>query len=601
MARVKKLKYREVPQAIMYVVRMLWSFSPSYVLMVFGQELKDRAVPYVTLFSAASVTSKLPEISTNPDVIWEAAWLLGLAFAAEVGSRLIDLYTRQRYTQKEEEVAVVLREFFYRQYARLPYHLYEDKNVIDAFNYADQFMYRFGQFGILQVARTVGGVIEFLFAIVALATVAWFMPLLLIFLTPFLLRSLFLINRERVKMQQENQAISRQIWTIEYMFYPRAIKETRLYNVVDYLLTKRRKLTMQRVRSELALGLRQNKLGFIQDTELRVASLVASFVALWRIAYQSAPLGIFVLAQQLTQRAGAAVDTLFSELSQFDEDLYGFSEFRYITEELQETESDLYKLRDIESPAIRYEKVDFTYPGSKAKVLKDISLQIPFGESVAIVGENGAGKTTLVKLLLGLYRPNNGVIYINDKPMNEYDTSSWLAKAGVLLQDFGMDQDITIREMIRLGDITKEKSDKEVWAALEEAEIKDAIKELPHKLDTYLGKWIDEEKGTELSGGQLQRLAIARALYRDPDILVLDEPTSAVDANAEERIFERLSTARAGKTTIFISHRFSTLRRAKHIIFVEKGEIVEQGSHEELLKLNGKYKSMFETQAKGYR
>ncbi|MGH7237011.1 MAG: ATP-binding cassette domain-containing protein [Candidatus Saccharimonadales bacterium] len=347
----------------------------------------------------------------------------------------------------------------------------------------------------------------------------------------------------------------------------------------------------------------QNKrarMNFWQDGDMQVAGFVASAIAVWRIVYRGAPLGVFVLAEQLTTRAGAAVQSLFSELSSFDQDLYGFAEYRYITETLQPPSVPSTDVQ-LPQPHIALNGVDFRYPETADLALRGVSLDIPFGSSIAIVGENGSGKTTLTKLLLGLYQPTSGQLLVNGMELAELNEAAWLARISVLLQDFGMNQDMTIRQAIWLGDITKPKTDEAIGGALQAAELAGIVGKLPHGLDTYLGKWIDEEKGAELSGGELQRLAIARALFRDSDILILDEPTSAIDANAKERIFRKLINVRRGKTTIFISHRFSTARRAEHIVFMHDGCISETGSHAELMLRRDKYYKMFTTQAEAYQ
>lgn len=596
----KKLRYKEVPQALGFVLRTIWAISPTYVILIFTRQLKDRLVPYATLFIAAAITTKLPELASDKGTIRDIVMLSLLAFAIELSAKLFDIVFTKTVVRTEAKVGVVMREHFYERFARLPYHLYEDKDVIDAFNYADEFMHRFSRFGLYTIARSVGAVIEFFVATIALLAVAWYMPLLLLIFVPFLVRSVFKLNRDSARTSFWKLPAQRRIWTIERLFQPRQIKEARLYGVIEHFLGVRRTLTEEVNEAEQKIQFRREKLNLIQDAEINAASLVASIIAIWRIAYHGAPLGTFLLAQQLTSRAGAAIDMLFSDLSTFDEDLYGFSEFRYITEELQpKADKDLTVVD--ERPSVELKKLGFTYPESEHPALRQVNLSIPYGSSLAIVGENGAGKTTLTKLILGLYRPESGVVLVSGQDLQDRDAASWLKRVGVLLQDFGMNEDMTIREAVWTGDITKPLDDTLIWQALDEAELSKAIRKLPHGLDTYLGKWIDEDKGTELSGGQLQRLAIARTLFRNPDVLILDEPTSAIDANAEERIFSRLQKAREGKTTIFISHRFSTVRRAERIIFMEEGKIIEQGTHEELMKNRGKYYDMFTLQAAGYQ
>ena len=164
-----------------------------------------------------------------------------------------------------------------------------------------------------------------------------------------------------------------------------------------------------------------------------------------------------------------------------------------------------------------------------------------------------------------------------------------------------MFEDLTISEAIWLGDVSKPRDKGAITKVLKEVGLDKKVEDFPHGLDSYIGKWMDREKGIELSGGETQRMAIARALFRDPEILILDEPTSSIDANAEEKIFSKLMASRKGKTTLFISHRFSTARRAEKIIFMEDGKLAEQGTHDELMKQKGGYRQMFTTQAEGYR
>ncbi len=600
MAERKKLAYRDVPHAIVYVFKTLWRFSPSYVLLTIFSGLKERLVPFATLFIAAAVTSRLPGLIHHEQSYRSVLSLAAILITIELISRSLDLLLQNTMQRQEAQVTIRLRQYFYESFARLPYYKYEDKDVIDSFQYADNFMYRFSQFGLIQITRAAGAFIELVIATLALWTVAWYLPLMMVVSLPILIRSFLRINKQQATITKENQTQQRRIWAIENLFYPRKIKETRLYGIVSHMLGERRDL-MEHIRvREYQVERTRNYLRLKQQFVSQLIELISMATALWKIAYHGAPIGIFVLAQQLTSRAASAAESLFNDLVNFDKDLYGFAEYRYITEDLQPpVQAD--KKQVSQKPSISLHDVNFIYPHNTKKVLAGVDLDIPYGTSLAIVGENGAGKTTLIRLILGLYLPSKGAISINNQDLSEYIEASWLSKVGVLIQDYGINEDMTIRDTVWLGNVTQPRNDKKIWAALEQAEMTDTIKELPHQLDTFLGKWIDEEKGVELSGGQLQRLAIARALFRDPEILILDEPTSSIDANAEERIFQKLMSARKGKTTIFISHRFSTVRRAEQIIFMQRGRIIESGTHEELMAGKGAYHTMFTAQSKAYK
>ncbi len=253
------------------------------------------------------------------------------------------------------------------------------------------------------------------------------------------------------------------------------------------------------------------------------------------------------------------------------------------------------RLKKITPREIKFENVSFTYPGSKKLVLKKINLIIATGQDIAIVGPNGAGKTTLIKLLFRFYDPTSGRILIDGVDLKKINLNDWYRHLGVLFQDFAKYY-LTVRENIEFGDIKNIKK-KSVNEALANAQGNDLLK-LPKKTEQILGRWFED--GEEISVGQWQKLAIARALYRNAPILVLDEPTSNIDAQAEYKIFSNLKKTYQEKTLIFISHRFSTVRIADHIYVLKSGQIVEQGKHQDLVSQNGTYAKYFKIQKQGY-
>lgn len=248
---------------------------------------------------------------------------------------------------------------------------------------------------------------------------------------------------------------------------------------------------------------------------------------------------------------------------------------------------------------LRFENVGFHYPGKEHWALRHIDLTIAPGDSIALVGENGAGKTTFVKLLAGLYQPTEGRIVLDGRDLSTWDPERLRRRFGVLFQDFNKYQ-LKLRENVGLGSVSHLADEARIERAVERGGASELLQTLPGGLDAPLGHWF--EKGSELSGGQWQKVALARAFMREEaDMLVLDEPTAALDAASEHAVFERFRELAKGRTTIVISHRFPTVRMAKNIIVLEHGQIVEQGSHEQLLIKDGKYAQMFKLQAQGYQ
>ncbi|HTE21442.1 MAG TPA: ABC transporter ATP-binding protein [Candidatus Limnocylindria bacterium] len=314
------------------------------------------------------------------------------------------------------------------------------------------------------------------------------------------------------------------------------------------------------------------------------------------LAAGSLALDRFIFLRGLLEQATSAASALAQSLQRLHElsiNLRNFSEV-YDTP----AAIPLGKTKVQRPLTIEFQKVGFTYPGTDQPVLKDISFVIHPGSKLALVGENGAGKTTLIKLILRQYLPTSGTILVNGTDIREVEQNSYYQAISTLSQEFLTVYHLPIEDNLKLG-LQRSVTQQDVEEAARLAGAYEFIKKLKHGFKSRLDRSFDD--GAGLSGGQRQRLGVARALLRDGDILLLDEPTSAIDAKAEFEIFNNIYKSQKDKTTLIVSHRFSTVRKAEKIIVLENGEITEYGSHEDLLAHKGLYKEMFEAQAEGYK
>jgi ATP-binding cassette subfamily B protein len=245
-----------------------------------------------------------------------------------------------------------------------------------------------------------------------------------------------------------------------------------------------------------------------------------------------------------------------------------------------------------------FRHVSFCYPGNSRRVLNDLNFHLHPGERIALIGENGEGKTTLVKLLTRLYDPTEGQILLDGVDLREYNLEDLYREIGVIFQDF-MRYEMTARDNIAVGQIDQVSTLPVLKQAAAKSMANEVIERLPRDYEQMLGRRF--ENGVDLSGGEWQKVALARAYLRDAQLLILDEPTAALDARSEFEVFQRFAELTAGKTALFISHRFSTVRMADRIVVLEHGRIAEDGDHEQLSRLGGRYAEMFEMQAASYR
>ena len=376
-------------------------------------------------------------------------------------------------------------------------------------------------------------------------------------------------------------------------------KEVKLYGLGPLLLQRYRDIFTKLYRDDRDLTIRRDSWGF----GLGLLGTLTLYGAYAWIAMSTVvariTLGQMTMYLMLFRQGQAAVSAMLSAIGgMYEDNLYLSTLYEYLETPVPLATGSAQRGAHPED-GIRFEQVSFTYPGASEPALRDIDLHIRPGQSLALVGQNGSGKTTLIKLLTRLYPPSSGRILLDGTDLREWDEATLLQRIGVIFQDFARYQ-MRVGENVGVGDVHHFEDAARWRDASDKGMASEFIDSLPAGFDTQLGKWFKD--GRELSGGQWQKIALARAFMRSKaDILVLDEPTAAMDAQAEATIYEHFRELAGNRIAILISHRFSTVRMADQIIVIQDGRIIEHGDHAELMAQNGHYAHLFTLQAQGYR
>jgi ATP-binding cassette subfamily B protein len=377
------------------------------------------------------------------------------------------------------------------------------------------------------------------------------------------------------------------------------VKEIKLFGLGEPLLQRYQELFWKFYKEDTALARRRSLISMLWGVVASISYYGAYAWIVLRTVAGTITIGDMTFYLTLFRQSQGTFQGLFYNLNQlfeaglFMENLFGFLDLT--------PQMDSGSGRKVPRPiqqGIEFRNVSFRYPDRDDWALRELNLTIRSGEKIALVGANGAGKTTLIKLLTRLYDPTEGQILLDGVDLRDYDLEDLRLSIGVIFQDFVRYQ-VSARENIGFGQIKDLADEPRILAAAERGGADEVVERLPQGYDTLLGRWF--EKGAELSGGQWQKIALGRAFMRDSEVLVLDEPTAALDAEREYEIFQRFRDLTAGRIALLISHRFSTVRMADRIVVIEGGRLTELGTHAELLELGGTYARLFNLQAEGYR
>ncbi len=380
-----------------------------------------------------------------------------------------------------------------------------------------------------------------------------------------------------------------------------AAKELKLFNLSEYLTNRFRGLSQGIYEENVALANKRLIWGGLLSFISIMGYYGAYLFAIWEALSGKYPnIGTFTLITLAIQQASSNFQQAFSTASGiadqalFLTDLIAFFDIKPV---VKSKPNAMPAPRPIQR-GFEFRNVSFAYPGTERMVLKNFNFSIEPGQRIALIGENGQGKTTVVKLITRLYDPTEGEILLDGVNLREYSIEDLHREMGVIFQDF-MRYEMTVKENIGVGRVDVAHTEEEIRAAAQKSLAADVVKKLAGGYDQMLGRRF--VSGVDLSGGEWQRIALARAYLRDAQLLILDEPTAALDAKSELEVFERFAELTSGKMALLISHRFSTVRMADRIVVLADGQLVEEGSHQQLMALGGRYAEMFEMQAASYR
>jgi ATP-binding cassette, subfamily B, bacterial len=596
--------WRERVQALKNVppvLGILWQSGPSVVVWGLVLRILVAALPAAIAYVASQIINGVQYYFSHKAVLPHFWWLVGIEAGLNVFNGVLvrgvdysDSLLADRYTH-----FVSVRVM--RQAAALDLTTYEDPVFYDRLERA-----RVQATDRLAMIQQMGRLFQqTLTTLIWTSILLWYSPWLVLLLAlgvlPTFLGETHFAFLGYAKNFRQTPAKRQMDYLRQVAGSREGAKELKLFNLSDYLTNRFTGLSKEIYEENVALSRKKLLAGGLLGVIATLGYYGAYAFVIWRAVTGSYnDIGEFYYLTNAIIQASSNLQQVFSTASGiadqalFLTDLLAFFEMKPTVAANPDGALIPRPIRR----GFEFRNVSFAYPGTTRRVLSNFNFTLAPGERIALIGENGQGKTTVVKLITRLYDPTEGQILLDGIDLREYKLEDLHHEIGVIFQDF-MRYEMTARENISVGRVESEHSQAEIESAAHKSLAESVIAKLPGGYDQMLGRRF--ESGVELSGGEWQRVALARAYLRDAQLLVLDEPTAALDARSELEVFERFAELTTGKMALLISHRFSTVRMADRIVVLEGGRLVEEGTHPQLIALGGRYASMFEMQAASYR
>lgn len=589
------------------LIKMMFQMSKRYTILSLIFYILQGVTPVVTLLATQNLLNSV-------SMAWELgeAWLMKqfiIFMLIYVFKNIIEAVHRYVEGNFQNYITQSLNVMICKKSTTLGLQDYENPTVSDQLKRAQQEAgYRPYQMLTLMMGIA-SAVITVISSAVLLILWKWWVMLVLILISTVSTYSVLKINREQFKIDMERTPLSRQTWYTTYLLTnDRSFKEIKMFKLGSFLLQRYRDLMQSFFIIDRRMLAKRMRITLIYD-------LLELVVLMWLIGLA---LGEAYMGEILIGSLFGYIQAITLTQSQMHSIVQGGVQFtqnnRYLDQLflfLTLPSSDPAQLqlqlsrqsKDCNEPSMRIEQislenVSFRYPGKPYDAVQNVSLTLERGKTVALVGKNGSGKSTLVKLLMQLYGGYNGVMKVNGRNLLEVDLREFQERIGVVFQDF-VQYEMSARHNIGFGSLEKLTNDSEIMNAAKYAAIDDIIEQLPEGLGTQLGRWFED--GHQLSGGQWQRIAIARAFMRNADVYILDEPSSFLDPISERDLFMLFRDLMKERIGIFITHRFGSARLADQILVMDQGRIIESGTHQELMTLGGVYAEMFNVQASPFK